>query len=131
MWSKSVHDNFHLAITAFVDANGFVITSMSFFPGLKLIWDVTDKCTIEGIFISVAQKVFMNSRIFIKWFEHFYNSVPTIVKILLVLFYDGQLQHYNNYIVEKYMDISIIFVLLSDNSNHLIQLTTIELKVCL
>ena len=73
----------------------------------------------------------MNSRIFIKWFEHFYNSVPTIVKIPLVLFYDGQLQHYNNYIVEKYMEISIIFVLLSDNSNHLIQLTTIELKECL
>ena len=80
-----------------------------------------NECKIEGSFIFVSQKGFMNSRIFIKWLVHLENSFPDIVKIPLVLVYDAYSLQYNNVIVEKAIELSIILVLLLDNATNLIQ----------
>ena len=120
-YSKYVGAKFHYTINACVVYNGFVLPPMYVVSGQQLNRDVMYKCTIEGRVIYVSQRVFMNYRLFIKCLVHFDNIFPAIVKRTFVLVYDGYSSHYNNNIVEKDIDLSIIFMLLPANANNLIQ----------
>nr|CCA22463.1 PREDICTED: similar to ENSANGP00000028549 putative [Albugo laibachii Nc14] len=62
----------------------------------------------------------MNQAIFVKWLEHFAESVPSSVIRPLLLIYDGSASHYSKRIVEKAIETKIILLLLPSNSTHIL-----------
>ena len=90
-------------------------------PGKRLNRDVMDAATeVSGSAVTVALKGFMKSSIFVKWLEHFEDSVPLRVKRPLILIYDGLGSHHNNEFVAKVIELKIILVLLPANRTHLV-----------
>ena len=87
--SKSVGANLHLTINACVSVNGFVFLPIFIVPRQQLNWDVMNQYKINGSVIYVAQNLFMISKILLKCLKTFGHNFPTIVKISLVLVYEG------------------------------------------
>ena len=136
VWSKTVEANCHVTITACVSASGYVVPPLYLVPGKRLNRDVMDAATeVPGSAVTVAPKGFMNSSIFLKWLEHFEDSVPLRVKRPLILVYDGLGSHHSDEIVVKAIELKIILVLLPANATHLVQPLDISVfkpfKTCL
>jgi len=89
-----VEASFHLTITACVAATGFVVPPLSVVPRQRLNRDKMDKCEVLESTVSVVNKGFMNSALFIKWLEHFERNV-----LGSVLVYDGYGSHHSDDIV--------------------------------
>ena len=89
------------------------------------------QCSITGITSTVAPKGFMNSKIFIKWLDHFSSNFPGHVKRHIILVYNGCGIHYSMDIVEKAIKLRIILVILPYNSSLLIQTFSLSLYLLL
>jgi len=69
--SKSVEASFYLTITACIAAINFVVPPLFVVPGQRLNQDVMNKCKVPKSTVSVANKGFMYSNLFVKWLEPF------------------------------------------------------------
>ena len=100
VWTKICEAICHVTLTACVSASGFVVPPLFLVPGQHLRHEMIDACKVPASRIAVAPKDFMNSEIFIKWLEHFENSVPGNMRRPLLLVYDGYSSHYNANIIK-------------------------------
>ena len=121
VWPKIMEASFNMTIVACFAANVFYVPPLFILPGQQFNRAIMYQCYITGRNATVAPKGFTNSNIFIKWLDHFSSNVPSHEKRPIVLVYKGYGSHYNTDIVEKAIKLSIILVLLTYNSTHLIQ----------
>lgn len=121
VWLKATEDSFHITISVWIAADGFVILLLFLLLGKQLPHNTLDKGQIDGAKVTTMQKGHMTANCFKLFLHHLDNSVPAAINRPLLLIYDGFSGHYNNDIANKCSHLHIIPIFLPSNSTDLLQ----------
>lgn len=103
---------------ACVNASGHWVPPVIIFKGVRMSDDL-HKDKLPGTLVQLSAKGWMNSDIFLEWFNHFIASIPTARPVLLLM--DSHASHVSEGVIALAKANSVFILTFPSHTTHLLQ----------
>ncbi len=118
-WVNSSTEKAQITVLACASASGYILPPMVIYDRKRLTQELT-KNEVPGTIYGLSDKGWINSDLFLQWFElHFLTHAPPARPLLLLL--DGHSSHYQPDLVRLAAKAGVILFVLPPNTTHFVQ----------